>query len=90
AKTNYYKAVNDNKRGKGQDRGKPYFDKGKKVAEYSGGRRKFTSQCYRCGEMGHKIQECPKKADKCYNCGKWRHRSEVCSEKVTCWNCGEE
>ncbi|MCI16731.1 cellular nucleic acid-binding protein, partial [Trifolium medium] len=90
AKTNYYKAISDNKRGRGQDRGKPYADKGKRVAENSGGRRKFTSQCFKCGEMGHKSYECPKKVDKCFKCGKWGHRADVCPEKVTCFNCGEE
>ncbi|MCI36356.1 GRAS family transcription factor, partial [Trifolium medium] len=36
AKSNYYKAVNDNKR-KEQDRGKPYGDRNKKSGESSGG-----------------------------------------------------
>ncbi|MCI11756.1 GRAS family transcription factor [Trifolium medium] len=38
AKSNYYKAVNDKKR-KGQDRGKPYGDKSKKGGESSVSRR---------------------------------------------------
>ncbi|CAJ2645798.1 unnamed protein product [Trifolium pratense] len=89
AKTNYYKAMSD-KRGKGQDRGKPYGDKGKKVVESSGGKKRGSGQCYRCGEVGHKSYECPGKGDKCFNCGKWGHRSDVCLVKVTCFNCGEE
>ncbi|CAJ2646737.1 unnamed protein product [Trifolium pratense] len=89
AKTNYYKAMSD-KRGKGQDRGKPYSDKGKKIVESSGGKKRGSGQCYRCGEVGHKSYECPGKGDKCFNCGKWGHRSDVCLVKVTCFNCGEE
>ncbi|XP_045810171.1 uncharacterized protein LOC123904566, partial [Trifolium pratense] len=89
AKTNYYKAMSD-KRGRGQDRGKPYGDKGKKVAETGGGKKKGGGQCYKCGEMGHKSYECPKKVDKCFNCGRLGHKSDVCQVKVTCFNCGEE
>ncbi|CAJ2662214.1 unnamed protein product [Trifolium pratense] len=89
AKTNYYKAMSD-KRGKGQDRGKPYGDKGKKVVETSGGKKRGGGQCYKCGEMGHKSYECPKKVDKCFNCGRLGHKSNVCQVKVTCFNCGEE
>ncbi|CAJ2656658.1 unnamed protein product, partial [Trifolium pratense] len=89
AKTNYYKAMSD-KRGKGQDRGKPYGDKGKKVVESSGGKKRGGGQCYKCGELGHKSYECPKKVDKCFNCGRLGHKSDVCQVKVTCFNCGEE
>ncbi|MCI60380.1 cellular nucleic acid-binding protein, partial [Trifolium medium] len=39
AKTNYYKSMSD-KKGKGQDHGKPYDNKGKKGVESSGGRKK--------------------------------------------------
>ncbi|MCI49767.1 cellular nucleic acid-binding protein, partial [Trifolium medium] len=39
AKSNYYKAMSV-KKGRGQDRGKPYGDKGKKSVESSGGRKK--------------------------------------------------
>ncbi|MCI51900.1 cellular nucleic acid-binding protein, partial [Trifolium medium] len=53
AKTSYYKAMSD-KRGKGQDRGKPYYNRGKRGVESSGGRKKNSGQCYKCGEMGHK------------------------------------
>ncbi|MCI81955.1 hypothetical protein A2U01_0103229, partial [Trifolium medium] len=60
AKVNHYKAVNDNKR-KGQDRAKPYGDRNKKGGESSGGRRKSGGNCYKCGEAGHKIAECPQK-----------------------------
>ncbi|CAJ2644645.1 unnamed protein product [Trifolium pratense] len=89
AKTNYYKAMSD-KRGRGQDRGKPYGDKGKKVVENSGGKKRGSGQCYKCGELGHKSYECSKKVDKCFNCGRLGHKSDVCQVKVTCFNCGEE
>ncbi|MCI31462.1 cellular nucleic acid-binding protein, partial [Trifolium medium] len=89
AKTNYYKSLSE-KKGRGQDRGKPYADKGKKGVESSGGRKKNGGQCYKCGEMGHNSYECPKKEDKCFNCGKLGHKFDVCQVKVTCFNCGEE
>ncbi|MCI51215.1 cellular nucleic acid-binding protein, partial [Trifolium medium] len=65
AKSNYYKAMNDKKM-KGQDRGKPYGDKGKKGVESSDGRKKGSGNCFKCGEMRHKSFECPKKEDKCF------------------------
>ncbi|GAU51659.1 hypothetical protein TSUD_414800, partial [Trifolium subterraneum] len=89
AKSSYYKAITE-KRGKGQDRGKPYGDKGKKVVESSGTKKRNNGQCYKCGEMGHKSFECPKKVDKCFNCGKMGHRSDVCDWKPTCFNYGKE
>ncbi|MCI44643.1 cellular nucleic acid-binding protein, partial [Trifolium medium] len=54
AKTSYYKALSD-KRGRGQDRGKPYGgDKGKKVAKNSGVKKRGGPHCFKCGEMDHK------------------------------------
>ncbi|GAU10302.1 hypothetical protein TSUD_418910, partial [Trifolium subterraneum] len=89
AKSSYYKAMTE-KRGKRQDHGKPYGDKGKKAVESSGTKKRNNGQCYKYGEMGHKSFECPKKVDKCFNCGKLGHRSDVCDWKPTCFNCGEE
>ncbi|MCI40855.1 cellular nucleic acid-binding protein, partial [Trifolium medium] len=89
AKSNYYKAVNNKKR-KGQDRGKPYGDKGKKDGESSGGRKKGSGNCFKCGEMGHKSFEFPKKADKCFKCGRLGYKADARQEKVICFNCGEE
>ncbi|MCI86017.1 cellular nucleic acid-binding protein, partial [Trifolium medium] len=57
AKTNYYKAVNDRK-GKGQDRGKPYDNRGR--GNTSGGRRQGNGNYYKCGERGHMSYECQK------------------------------
>ncbi|MCI87563.1 hypothetical protein A2U01_0108847, partial [Trifolium medium] len=39
--------MSDKKR-RGQDRGKPYGDKGKKGAESSGGRKKGSGNCFKC------------------------------------------
>ncbi|MCI30238.1 cellular nucleic acid-binding protein, partial [Trifolium medium] len=89
AKSNFYKAMSD-KRGRGQDRGKPYDNKGKRGVESSGGRKKNDGQCFRCGGMGHKSFECPKKEDKCFKCGRLGHIADVCREKMVCFNCGEE
>ncbi|MCI80832.1 cellular nucleic acid-binding protein, partial [Trifolium medium] len=50
AKTNYYKALSDRK-GKGQDRGKPYDNRGR--GNPSGGRTQGNVNCYHCGEKGH-------------------------------------
>ncbi|MCI47099.1 cellular nucleic acid-binding protein, partial [Trifolium medium] len=63
AKVNYYKAVSDKKR-KEQDRGKPYGDKNKRGGESSVGRKKGSGNCYKCGEVGHRFFEFPKKGDK--------------------------
>ncbi|MCI51998.1 cellular nucleic acid-binding protein, partial [Trifolium medium] len=80
AKSNYYKAMSD-KKGRGQDYGKPYGDKGKKGVESSGGRKKGNGNCFKCGEMGHKFYECLKKEDKFFKCGKLGHKTNACQEK---------
>jgi hypothetical protein len=91
AKAKYYKALSD-KKWKGLDRGKPYDNKRENVAgNNSGGEMKRGDvKCYKCGELGHKFYECPKKKDKCYNCGKFGHRSDACKVGVICFNCGEK
>ncbi|MCI52907.1 cellular nucleic acid-binding protein, partial [Trifolium medium] len=45
AKINYYKTMID-KKGKGQDRSKPYDNRGKKGVESSGGRKQNNGNCY--------------------------------------------
>ncbi|MCI38205.1 cellular nucleic acid-binding protein [Trifolium medium] len=86
-KTSYYKAMNDRK-GKGQDRGNLYENKGRGNA--SGVRKQGNGQCYKCGEFGHKSYDCLKKGDKCFSCGKFGHKADACRAKVFCFNCGEE
>ncbi|PNX56846.1 cellular nucleic acid-binding protein, partial [Trifolium pratense] len=75
AKSAHYKMMKD-KRGKGQDRGKPYDNKGKKKAEGSGGKKEV--KCFKCGIVGHKIGECKAEGFKCYRCGRFGHKSEEC------------
>ncbi|MCI79587.1 cellular nucleic acid-binding protein, partial [Trifolium medium] len=65
AKSSFYKAMNDRK-GKGQDRGKPYDNKG----NGSGGKKQGNGLCYKCGVRGHMSYDCPSKGDKCFSCGK--------------------
>ncbi|MCI26803.1 cellular nucleic acid-binding protein, partial [Trifolium medium] len=89
AKSNYYKAVNEKKR-KGQDRGKPYVDKNRKDGESSGGKKRNGGLCFQCEEKGHKSYECPKKEDRCFKCGKPGHKANACRGNVVCFNCGEE
>ncbi|MCI49208.1 cellular nucleic acid-binding protein, partial [Trifolium medium] len=63
AKTSYYKALNDRK-GKSQDRSKPYDNRGK--GNSSGERKQGNGLCFKCGERGHMSYDCPKKGDKCF------------------------
>ncbi|MCI45919.1 cellular nucleic acid-binding protein, partial [Trifolium medium] len=56
----------------------------------SGGKKKNSGNCFKCGEAGHKFFECPKGKDKCYRCGKTGHKANVCQDNVVCFNCGEE
>ncbi|MCI83250.1 hypothetical protein A2U01_0104525, partial [Trifolium medium] len=57
---------------KGQDRAKPYENKG----NGSGKRKQSNGQCFKCGSRGHISYDCLLKDDKCFNCGKLRHKAE--------------
>ncbi|MCI88440.1 hypothetical protein A2U01_0109727, partial [Trifolium medium] len=50
--------MND-KRGRGEDRGKPYDNKGKKIAGNNSGKDKKNGngRCYKCGAPGHRFFE---------------------------------
>ena len=81
AKASYYMAVNE-KKGRSDDRGKPYSkDKGKKKSfdvgyKWSGG----DVRCCKCGGFGHYVNEC-KKGEACYKCCKAGHKSYECKSK---------
>ncbi|XP_058766122.1 uncharacterized protein LOC131639659 [Vicia villosa] len=96
ARSDFYRNKND-KKGKGQFRGKPYetpADKGKQKAGYGnkprGGGNQSSPRCFNCGEVGHRSFECKKEKAKCLKCGKEGHTASNCKQKqVTCYNCGE-
>ncbi|MEX5585727.1 hypothetical protein, partial [Pseudomonas lurida] len=64
-KTNYYKEIHDRK-GKSQDRGKPYDKNSKGKVGGSGQKGKNANdKYYKCGVLGHRSYDCPK-GDKCF------------------------
>ncbi|XP_058755904.1 uncharacterized protein LOC131629117 [Vicia villosa] len=95
----YYKSHNE-KKGRNQDRGKPYstpVDKRKqKVSDgkkTSGVGAPAPANYYRYGEKGHRYNECENKDDgpTCYKCGKTGHHAHECKDDgPTCFNYGEQ
>ena len=77
----YYKNLNDRK-GKGQFRGKSYDDKRKQQAGYckksSGGEASTPIKCFKCGVEGHRVVDCPKVEVTCFKCGKVGHKANKC------------
>ncbi|XP_050914957.1 uncharacterized protein LOC127129891 [Lathyrus oleraceus] len=89
----HYKSLND-KKGKGQFRGKAYDGKkkasdGKKLSE---GGSHTSVKCFRCGVEGHRAPECPMRDVTCFKCGKQGHKYFDCRVglNVTCYNCGKQ
>lgn len=93
----HYKMVSE-KRGKQQNRGKPYSapaDKGKLKSREgkkpSGGDASTGITCFKCGETGHRVSECMKDSRKCFKCGKEEHvAADYKREGITCYNCVEK
>ena len=93
----HYK-VQKERKGKQQDRGKPYSapaDKSKqKVNDERRPRESDTPAevvCYTCGEKGHKTNACTRDVKRCFRCGKKGHIITECKRgDIVCFNCNEE
>lgn len=97
--TNHYK-IAIKKKGKNQDRGKPYqvsVDKEKQKfkqeaaggKETSGGDTQAPLRCFNCGVVGHCASECESTRLKSSRCGGQGHRPTECKNVVKCYNCNE-
>ncbi|XP_058742159.1 uncharacterized protein LOC131614612 [Vicia villosa] len=93
----YYKSLDEKGRKSHHDCKKPYdapTDKWKQEVangkKPSGGGAPATVRCYRCGEQGHRFNECENKTLRCYQCGKTDHRVLDCKDDgPTCFKYGE-
>jgi len=94
----HYKVLKERK-GKQQDRGKPYSapaDKGKQRVNDE--RRPKKNEvpaeivCFRCGEKGHKSNACgTAEVKRCFRCGVKGHTNAECKHgDIVCFNCGQE
>ena len=99
ASSAHYKSQNEKKVNRGGNRGKPYStpaDKGKQRAyddrkSGGGGRYPSSMKCFKCGDKGHRADQCQKDVKRCYRCGKTGHVVGDCQDKlITCFNCGEQ
>ena len=93
----HYKVMKERK-GKQQDRGKPYSaptDKSKKEVNDERRPQKKAAPaeitCYTCGEKGHKSNACTVEVKRCYRCGQKGHITSDCKfDDVVCFNCNEQ
>jgi len=99
ARSDYYKSSSE-KKGKNQDRGKPYEvpdDRGKQKFQHeavggeetSGGDTPAPLRCFTCGGVGHCAAECNITGLKCFNYGEQGQLATECKNIVSCYNCGE-
>src|SRR4030043_2395549 len=91
ARASYYKKVND-KKGKGQERGKPYgraAGKGKTNGGSSSSGGGGSLKCFKCGGA-EKIADCKQGAVKCFKCGDEGHRANKCKRDFKCFIFGEK
>ncbi|XP_050892992.1 uncharacterized protein LOC127098435 [Lathyrus oleraceus] len=94
--TTHYNSVSERK-GNNQFRGKPYSaltDKGKQRTiddkKPSGGVTLASVKCFRCGESGHRANECKNYVLRCFKCGKTGYRVVYSkSDGPIFYNCGE-
>ncbi|MCH93645.1 cellular nucleic acid-binding protein, partial [Trifolium medium] len=84
ARANHYKMM----KGKNQDRGKPYDNKGKKQNGNGSGKKEV--KCFKCGVLGHKADVCKSDGLKCFKCGRFGHKSDDCKNPIVCYNCKGE
>ena len=69
------------RKGKGQFRGKPYDDKRKQSGygkKPSGGGASTPIKCFKCGVEGHRVVDCSKDEVTCFKCGKVGHKANKC------------
>lgn len=80
---------------KGKNQYSDPIDKGKHKASDeenpSGGETLVFIKCFKCGESGHRENECNNKVPRCFKYGMKGHTVENCkSDGPTCYNCGEQ
>lgn len=60
------------------------------MKEISGGEASNPVNCFKCGKLGHRANECKSAGLKCFKCGKTGYHIVKCMSNVsTCYNCGK-